>query len=169
MGGTSYDSADADETSDLKRKGKLAEGSKDSSDPEAEADSEEKGEITRTKAEDLKNNGSEHHDEKVSGKDSPTSALKPTSSESNESPTQSSSKYQHSEIDRDTPSKFIKLKENSDDGEGDEEDLEALKAIEAAKLENIPRSRTFLATVSSKLHRIEVRSALNYDGINAFL
>lgn len=41
------------------------------------------------------------------------------------------------------------------DGDEDEEDLEKLKAIEAVKLDDIPRSRTFLATVSSKLHRIE--------------
>lgn len=55
-------------------------------------------------------------------------------------------------------------KKDGGDDEEEEEDLEKLKAIEAAKLDDIPRSRTFLATVSSKLHRIEVSlSATLFD------
>jgi hypothetical protein len=42
-----------------------------------------------------------------------------------------------------------------DNLEGEGDNLEELKAIEAAKLDSIPRSRTFLVTISTKLHRVE--------------
>jgi hypothetical protein len=51
-----------------------------------------------------------------------------------------------------------KEKEKEKDGNEDEDkelSMEELYAIEANKLKDIPRSRTFLATVSCKTHRIE--------------
>jgi len=49
--------------------------------------------------------------------------------------------------------------EKEKDGNEDEDkelSMEELYALEANKLKDIPRSRTFLATVSCKTHRIEV-------------
>lgn len=53
----------------------------------------------------------------------------------------------------------------SGDTKEEELDFEALYAIEAKKLEDIPRSRTFLATVSSKINRIEVSLLLFHHSL----
>lgn len=58
--------------------------------------------------------------------------------------------------DKDFDARSKNMKERSFSDEEEDDGLAELKAIEATKLDIIPRSRTFLVTVSPKLHRFEV-------------
>ena len=58
--------------------------------------------------------------------------------------------------DNDSKEKYKATNESGIGGEKAGGNFQDLKDVEASKLDNIPRSRTFLVSVSSKLHRFEV-------------
>ena len=141
------DRSNASSAGNKRRKENSGEASKDNAKDEA------KGELKHKVGSSSDSKAKEHNDSKSTSDRSGAEDLKETENKSsgeNESLEDDDKKgNKNGEMGPDN-----KLK--SDEAPQEELDTEALFAVEAKKLEDIPRSRTFLATVSCKINRIEV-------------